>query len=270
MFFPQYSLPYTWYQVNMRDSLDDADFTDEIFSQYSLDKVNVLPTVKARKLRKSKKSLDMRKPAIVWDAYKLYNDVVDAGLCQGVYDPHSFPLQASLFLFGYMEMTVDFKVRGMVEGATYMRNYVPYPRSEFDKPMSFFYKSKLIRFSRAKSFRVFSDFDKRKGISLERDGGPAVTLVVELLPNDGTRYVYRDRRYVFPGYNYTMEFYSPDYSQQTPQKPKDYRRTLYWNPNAEINADGTFKDTFYGNSHECKLSISACGIGDDGQIYYTE
>lgn len=269
MFFPQYSLPYTWYQVNMRDSLDDADFTDEIFSQYSLDKVNVLPTVKARKLRKSKKSLDMRKPAIVWDAYKLYNDVVDAGLCQGVYDPHVFPLQASLFLFGYMESHDEIKVRGMVEGATYMRNY-SYGGREYDRPITSFLLMKYIQFKMAKSFRVFSDFDKRKGRSLEPDGGPNVTMVTERIPHDGTRYVYRDRRYVFPGYNYTMEFYSPDYSQQTPQKPKDYRRTLYWNPNAEIDADGTFKDTFYGNSHECKLSISACGIGDDGQIYYTE
>lgn len=269
MFFPQYTLPYSWYQVNMRDPLDDQDFTDETFSQYSLDKVNVLPTVKARKLRKSKHSLDMRKPAIVWDAYKLYNDVVDAGLCQGVYDPNDFALQASIFLFGYMEMPDEIKVRGIVDGTTYMKNCA-LGGWEYAKPKTSFLLMKYLQFKRANNFRIYSDFDKRKGISLERDGGPAVTLVIDLLPNDGTRYVYRDRRYVFPGYSYTMEFYSPDYSQQTPSKPTDYRRTLYWNPNAEIDANGNFKDAFYGNSHECKLAISACGIGDDGQIYYTE
>lgn len=269
MFFPQYTLPYSWYQVNMRDPLDDQDFTDETFSQYSLDKVNVLPTVKARKLRKSKHSLDMRKPAIVWDAYKLYNDVVDAGLCQGVYDPNDFALQASIFLFGYMEMPDEIKVRGIVDGTTYMKNCA-LGGWEYAKPKTSFLLMKYLQFKRANNFRIYSDFDKRKGISLERDGGPAVTLVIDLIPNDGTRYVYRDRRYVFPGYSYTMEFYSPDYSQQTPSKPTDYRRTLYWNPNAEIDANGNFKDAFYGNSHECKLAISACGIGDDGQIYYTE
>ena len=68
-----------------------------------------------------------------------------------------------------------------------------------------------------------------------------------------------------------MEFYHPDYSQSVPKVPNDYRRTLYWNPNAEISDDGmTFTDTFFGNSHSCKIAISVCGVDKDGQLYYYE
>lgn len=269
MFFPQFTNPYIWYQTNIPSVEDDRDYINHAISQGDINKVNILPTVKVKKFRKSKHSLVLKKPAMVKDAYKLYNDVVDYGLCQGVYNPYNFPQLASIFLFGYMGMAEDFNVRGMVDGCSYTRNYKA-PRSEYDKSMTFAQLGKLMELRRIKNFRIYTDYDKRKDTRLERDGGADVTMMIESVPSDGTRYTYRDRRYVFQGYNEAMEFYSPDYSQYKPTSPSDYRRTLYWNPNAEIGEDGKLNISFFGNSHKCELSVTACGIGKSGQIYFTE
>ena len=53
-----------------------------------------------------------------------------------------------------------------------------------------------------------------------------------------------------------------------PQDQKDYRRTLYWNPNARLGKDGTFHISFYNNSSETRVKVSLAGVGLDGQVYY--
>ena len=40
----------------------------------------------------------------------------------------------------------------------------------------------------------------------------------------------------------------------------DYRRTLYWNPNARPDADGRFTATFYNNGKTSRLRISTAGV----------
>ena len=50
---------------------------------------------------------------------------------------------------------------------------------------------------------------------------------------------------------------------------KDYRRTLYWNPNAKLDADGRFTATFYNNNKTTRVKVSAVGLTDEGQpVYY--
>ena len=122
VFFPQFSNPFSWYQVNTPDPLDSLYKIDEHFG-ISLNDTQILPTVVVKKKRRHKRSLKKDKPALVWDAYSLFNEVVDYGLCQGIYNPQSFPLQASIFLFGYMNMTNDPKIHAIVNGSTYMRNF---------------------------------------------------------------------------------------------------------------------------------------------------
>ena len=95
----------------------------------------------------------------------------------------------------------------------------------------------------------------------------AVVLDFVPIEDDGTRHSYRDRRYVFPGITYAEEFYSPDYSKSLPSQPADYRRTLYWNPNARPDADGKFTVTFYNNSRETRVRVSAVGVGANGKLY---
>jgi hypothetical protein len=69
-----------------------------------------------------------------------------------------------------------------------------------------------------------------------------------------------------PGFAEPADFYQPDYSNALPPEPTDYRRTLYWNPNARIGADGHFRSTVYNNSRETRIRVSVAGITPDGKI----
>jgi hypothetical protein len=95
-----------------------------------------------------------------------------------------------------------------------------------------------------------------------------VTLDFVTIDNDGRRPTYRDRRYVIDGIAQPEEFYSPNYAEAVPEKPTDYRRTLYWNPNVKLDAEGRFTTTIYNNCRETRVTVSAAGLDDKGQMYY--
>jgi hypothetical protein len=67
------------------------------------------------------------------------------------------------------------------------------------------------------------------------------------------------------GYSAPVEFHSPQYE---PEKinASDKRRTLYWNPNATTDANGHFNATFFNNSKETDIVVSAEGLTTDGKI----
>ena len=65
------------------------------------------------------------------------------------------------------------------------------------------------------------------------------------------------------------QFYQPDYSTRQPEAPTDHRRTLYWNPNAVCDSEGRFTATFYNNSKETRISMSAAGVTPDGHLLHT-
>ena len=68
------------------------------------------------------------------------------------------------------------------------------------------------------------------------------------------------------GFSRPAEFYSPDYSKRTLQDaPKDYRRTLYWNPDVRTDSQGRARIELYNNSTARHLVVSAEGLTPDGQ-----
>lgn len=277
MDYPMYCEPYSWYQCNLPEDenycLDDSEEEDDEEAlgpeNNRLAGEHYLQNVTVRKYRRSKRKLDYEKPAIVIDAYKLYNEMTDYGLSYGVLDMTRFAKQASTYLFGYLDQATDAKIRGLVtvndNKTSFYRNYVQ-TSSEHDVPMTKTAMLEALRLNKMKNIRAYTDYDKRNGTHLEVDGAPAVTLWIE--PMDGKRYTYRDRRYIFDGITYAEEFYQPDYSNVKPTEPTDYRRTLYWNPYATPDADGVFRATFYNNaSTATRVDVSACGLDKDGQIY---
>jgi hypothetical protein len=88
------------------------------------------------------------------------------------------------------------------------------------------------------------------------------------IPDDGVQVVYRDRHIYLHGMNEAVSFYQPDYSERQPAEPSDYRRTLYWNPNARSDEDGRFTTTFYNTSKETRIKMSAAGVTPDGCLLY--
>jgi len=79
--------------------------------------------------------------------------------------------------------------------------------------------------------------------------------------NEGSKGV---RKTWLEGYSPLKEFYSPNYSQLSPEP--DYRRTLYWNPAVTTDENGLAKINFYNNSSCRNFSISAETVSSQGMI----
>jgi hypothetical protein len=97
------------------------------------------------------------------------------------------------------------------------------------------------------------------------------TVEMETIPNDGVQPSFRDRHIVFRGFNMAEDFYQPDYSNRSlDEKPADYRRTLYWNPNAVTDEQGRFTATFYNNGKETRIRMTAAGVTSDGRLLHSK
>ncbi|GAB6010831.1 hypothetical protein [Viscerimonas tarda] len=66
------------------------------------------------------------------------------------------------------------------------------------------------------------------------------------------------------GYSYAKEFYSPQYDYAVSSADKDYRRTIYWNPNVETDKSGKAGVSFYNNSTSRQLLIDAETVTSSG------
>ena len=94
---------------------------------------------------------------------------------------------------------------------------------------------------------------------------PTVDIGYEPLTN-GVRPTYRDRHYILHGYDVSEEFYSPCYRKRPLPSLQDYRRTLYWNPNLELDENGRADVVLWNNSSSTSITISAEGISPTGKI----
>ncbi len=73
------------------------------------------------------------------------------------------------------------------------------------------------------------------------------------------------------GYSTSKEFYNPVYKKKRLPDKKDYRRTLYWNPNLKTDAQGRAEVSFYNNDLCEEMRISAEGVTDNGTpVFYAE
>ena len=120
---------------------------------------------------------------------------------------------------------------------------------------------------------MFSDYEPRNPDSTMIERELTADATVEMVPiaNDGRQVVFRDRHIVFQGFNAPEAFYQPDYSQRQPGEcPADYRRTLYWNPNAVTDEQGRFVATFYNNGKETRIRMSAAGVTSDGRLLHSK
>lgn len=73
-----------------------------------------------------------------------------------------------------------------------------------------------------------------------------------------------ERHTKLQGFSPERQFYMPDYSESMLPDEKDYRRTLYWNPNVQTDSNGEATISFY-NSPTCKqMRVSAATVTTDG------
>jgi len=72
------------------------------------------------------------------------------------------------------------------------------------------------------------------------------------------------RQTTFKGFTPVVEFYAPTYPNGPIQGDKDYRRTIYWNPEVTTDENGYASVSFFNNGYSHALTISAEGLTKDG------
>lgn len=128
-----------------------------------------------------------------------------------------------------------------------------------------------------KNYRTLAYLDKlyfytdycpreRSSWKYEQSNIPDVVIDLHKYPNSAKRQTYRDRWILLDGFAVCDTFYSPDYSKQKLPDVKDYRRTLYWNPNITLEPGETKTIRFYNNSKTTMMSYEAEGITKDGTL----
>ena len=282
--YPAQAQSYSYYQKNQPDI--ELTVSDEPQSALSMENdMHRLRGVTVKGRRIGKRKIDYTSPVCVRDAYELYNELTDRGLSWGKLDMRQFPVQAARLLYGNMgRLNRMFNVDAVIDSFIYYRNYTPphtfyvpgfnptgmmAPHGNRFTPQLL---TETLKLKRMDYVRVFSDYEPRNPDSLTETSIQAPDAVVELKPfaDGGTQLTFRDRHIRLHGFNAAEQFYQPDYSHSTPRQPTDHRRTLYWNPNAQADEEGRFSATFYNNSKQTRLSVSAAGVTATGQLMTLE
>lgn len=250
--YPRFVKPYNYYQATMNLSprrngtrltrVDDATLMNEV-------------TIGAN--HKGLKGFDASKPAFVLDAYEAFNAAIDAGLCAGYYIGASrFISDVARTYIGDMNLYRAYELEGRFNS----------------KNLSFNFSNGVLNLynhlPNLDKVYIYTDYSpRREGDKIyEGDDQPRVTIDLRLSP-DGSRFVtYRDRRAVLWGYSVCEDYYNVDYSNKPLPSTKDYRRTLYWNPDLQLDNEGRAHVQLYNNSKQTELTISAEGVGKSGTM----
>ena len=267
LFFPVFAHSYSWYQTHQPEwrnlLLDDATLKELSKMEYD----HTLSTVKVDAKRRSRRDVDFSKPAYVIDAYDLYNEATDRGLSWGVPNMGTFPKIACFTVYGNMNRSRDYNIRAFFDdGYVFYQNFRGLLDNVKNRSNALVFKN--LHLKRLDKFRFYTDYEPRnpEDRHTEALNTEDINMMYQLLPYDGTRYTYRDRRYLFDGFAEPEQFYTPDYSKAKPANKKDYRRTLYWNPNAMPDDEGNFNVTLYNNSRDTRVKTSVAGVTSDGKF----
>ena len=275
-YFPRFVKPYDWYQCH----LAEAPKGSVIAPDWVMDGSRLLDEVTVGVNRSRMTKFDASKPAYVIDAYDAFNAVCDAGFCPGIFiGRNRFARDVTRTFIGDMniareydlELRIDGQKEAMLTTHQQARRAIGWghgmpPATRFIPDTE---KEKYNFLSNLGKVYIYTDYSPRREGNSFYDGEdiPLVTVDLRLINADGTqRDAYRDRRYVLPGYSAPEDFYQPDYSTKPLPEVKDYRRTLYWNPDLKLDQEGKAEFRFYGNGKQTHLAVTAEGMASDGTL----
>ena len=279
--YPRFVKPYDFYQTavpQLRAGRQVRPFDDVV----------VMNEVTVGARRNNLRRFDLSKPAFVLDAYDAFNAAIDAGLCPGYYTgAQRFVCDVARTFVGdmgsaqpYMLETrinskpVGTRVALLHEAELQSSSIDNDPRAvrlrqamENTSNITIATKDKYDHLPNLDMVYVYTDYAPRRegDARYESSNQPTVTIDLRRFEDEGQRMTWRDRRLVLTGFAVCEDFYQPDYSKQKPSEPTDYRRTLYWNPDVQLDAEGRATLQFYNNSRPTRLTVSAEGMTPTGQ-----
>ncbi|MBQ0048370.1 MAG: carboxypeptidase-like regulatory domain-containing protein [Prevotellaceae bacterium] len=281
--YPRFVKPYNYYQTHINYS-NDPLLRQTIQSDGSILIDNVSVWGKHNVLHSQEDSL----PTIIVDAYDAYNEALDAGFLNGQqeyivrsyvgdyglenpYNSKGYRIQE---IFGY-----DVVRRGIHDITTNRDSAYLYQNLKSFKPfddegrkvmnINEYELQKWYDLSNIDKYILYTDYQPRLSGSSRYWGSnlPNTRIATYVFPDDSRRRFYKNRHYVVPGFSYVHTFYNPDYSQRKlDEKPKDYRRTLYWNPFLVLDKNGHADVKFWNNGSQHKISVDAQGTSTDGTM----
>lgn len=250
--FPRFVKPYTWYQQTPAPVPEGS----AIKSEYG-NGGGMLKELKVSTKRTRMRSFDKNNPAYVIDAYQAFNDVCDAGFCDGYYNgAEMFMFQIARNYIGDMNMERAYKLEARYNG------------KNLSALQSTGVLNKYNLLKNLDKVYIYTDYSPRLegNARYSGDNQPVVTVDVHRYEDESYRKTWRDRRYIMWGYSVCEDFYQPDYSKQKPQARSDYRRTLYWHPYVKLDENGQAMLQFYNNGGKTQISVSAEGITMQGAL----
>jgi hypothetical protein len=98
--------------------------------------------------------------------------------------------------------------------------------------------------------------------------GPAILIYTKKGDDRGSIPSSVFNKFNFPGYSFTKEFYSPDYSRSDARdNAPDIRSTLYWNPYILLDKNKQIETIRFYNSDDCrKMRIVIEGFNQAGKL----
>ena len=277
--YPRFVKPYEWYQEHLAQAPKGSVLAEDWLNDGSRTLQEVTIGANRNMLRK----FDASKPAYVIDAYEALNEASDAGLCTGFYmGQERFITDVSRTYIGDMNIDREYEIvkrlnSKLIEYETAMH------RSKTSTGLSRVGGGEIPaesgnvstrtieefnRFTNIDKVYIYTDYSpRREGYKhFEGSNQPQVTIDLRTYPDTSKRTVRRDRYYILPGFSTPDDFYHPDYRNKPLPDTKDYRRTLYWNPDLKLDASGTAQIEFYNNCKPTQIAISAEGMCSDGTL----
>ena len=275
--YPRFVKSYSFYQMHLSASSDSLDVPSELLA----DTAHLMKQVTVRARRNAWLRFNDSQPVLVLDAYEAENMARDAGCDLTFSILHGYGLEMP---YVYVDDgQKDYRIR-YVNGLSPMRRGLP---QYIDIPTDSLYSPKYLKSfmglrlepGEVKYYKldyldrifVYTDYSPRLEGSRRYQGNNLPETRIASYPYyDGSRRpVYRDRRYMIDGFARPAEFYSPNYSRyKLPEGQKDYRRTLYWNPNLQLDSEGRARVTLYNNSRTTQIEVEAAGQAADGTLLW--
>ena len=253
--YPRWVKPYTYYQVHNAPLRDTTYLSPRLLT----DGTHLLDQVTVRARHGGLRRIDFSKPAYVIDAYEALNLGLDAGLVRYSNQSYCAAFAACQALISDMAMYRhwEFRIYQGQWGEGYWWGPLEQKRWSLLTYIDKFY--------------IYTDYSPRRegDERYDQDNQPVVCVDMRRFPDQTQRVIYRDRRYILDGFAYQEDFYHPDYRRNPPAEgQKDYRRTLYWNPDLKLDADGRAHITLFNNSQTTQITVDAAGQTSDGALLY--
>lgn len=248
--FPRFVKPYSFYQNHLPMHGRQGG------RSMNLDNMIVMKEVTVGANRSGMRGFDPTQPALVVDAYEAFNEVVDAGFCPGYYiGGERFTYDVARTYIGDMNQERNYQLERRFNGKPTTSNLSPAVRDYYN------------HLPRLNKVYIYTDYSPR----LEGDpkytqsNQPKVIIDLHRYDDNGQRYVYRNRRMILTGFSVADEFYHPSYEKKPLGPATDYRRTLYWNPDVRLDAQGQATLRFYNNARHTLMDVSAEGMTPTGK-----